>query len=49
MNVTDLELDSFILDKNVFVFEKFPLQTQVVERAIKLVSEASSKVCGQEL
>ena len=48
MNVTDSELDSFILDKTVFDFENYPLHTQAVERAIKLVSEASSKVCGQD-
>ena len=27
-------------------FEKFPCHTQAVERCVKLVTEASSKVCG---
>jgi hypothetical protein len=48
MNVTDSEVDSFILDKTVFDFEKYPLHTQAVERTIKLVSDASSRVCGQD-
>ena len=29
-------------------FPPFPLHTQTVERAVKLVTEASSQVCGQE-
>ena len=41
-------MDSFILDKTVFDFENCPLQTEAVERTIKLVSEASSKACGQD-
>ena len=47
MNVTDSELDSFILDKTAFDFENYSLHIQVVERTIESVSEASSKVCSQ--
>ena len=47
-NVTDSEWDSFIPDKTVFDFENYPLQTQAVERAIKLVIETYSKICGQD-
>ena len=48
MSVTDSKLDSFFLDKTIFDFENYPLHIQAVERAINLVSEASSKVCGQD-
>ena len=48
INVTDSESDRFILDKPEFDFESYSLHTQAVERENKLVSEASSKVCGQD-
>ena len=32
----------------VEVFPSFPLHTQSVERAVKLVTEAASHVCGEE-
>ena len=31
---------------NPLTFPKFPCHSQCVERAVKLVSEAASKVCG---
>jgi hypothetical protein len=48
MKLSDSELDGFIADKTMFEFEKYPLHTQAVERAIKVVSDVSSHVCGQE-
>jgi hypothetical protein len=48
MTVSDLDLQQFIEDKHFFDIKKYPLHTQAVERAIKVVSEASAKVCGQE-
>ena len=48
MNVTDSEWDSFVLNITEFDFENYLLHTQAVERGIKLVSEASSKVYGQD-
>lgn len=48
MKLSDSELDSFIADKTMFQCEKYPLHTQSVERAIKVVSDVSSHVCGQE-
>ena len=48
MNVPDSDLDGFTPDKTVLHFENCPLLMQAVERAIKLVSEASSKVWAQD-
>jgi len=45
-DITNNELDTFIENQAVFQFLKYPLHTQAVERNIKLVSEASAKVCG---
>jgi len=46
--LTDIEVESSITEKATFDIENFPLHTQAVERSIKIVSEASSKVCGSE-
>jgi hypothetical protein len=48
MTISDSELDNYISKKHLFEADKYPLHTQAVERAIKVVSEASSQVCGQE-
>ena len=47
MAISDSELDNYISAKHLFEADKYPLHTQAVERAIKVVSEASSRVCGQ--
>ena len=46
--ISDPELDNYISTKHLFKVAKYPLHTQAVERAIKIVSEASSQVCGQQ-
>lgn len=47
-NVTDEEIKLFVNQdfKPIMDFKKFPCHTQAVERCVKLVTEASSKVCG---
>ena len=45
------EIDSQLLDQAVttpIVFPDFPCHSQSVERAVKLVTEAASKVCGAD-
>ena len=46
--ISDPELDNHIAAKHLFEVGRYPLHTQAVERAIKVVSETSSQVCGQE-
>ena len=48
MKFSDNDLEDFIVNKKLFDTEKYPLHTQAVERVIKVVSEASSKVCSHE-
>lgn len=48
LNVSDSELDDFIETKKLYQIFNYPLHTQSVERAIKVVSEASSQVCGHD-
>ena len=40
--------DRQIKEKGKLNVQRFPCHTQVVERLIKLVTEASSSVCGEE-
>ena len=47
-NITDDELDTLIKNKGQKTFSTFLCHTQAVERTVKLVSEASTKVCGLE-
>ena len=44
---SDEEIDLFILEKRKWNIENFPCHTQAVERCIKLVTEASQSVCGE--
>lgn len=44
--LTDDELEATLLKPHVF--PSFPVHTQSVERAVKLVTEAASQVCGEE-
>jgi hypothetical protein len=46
MKVPDDEVKASILSGNPLEFEKLPCHTQAVERCIKLVTEASTAVCG---
>ena len=48
MAISETELENHIAAKNSFEVGRYPLHTQAVERVIKIVSEASSQVCGQE-
>ena len=48
MAISGTELDNYISTKHLFEVGKYPLHNQAVERAIKVVSESSSQVCGQE-
>ncbi|CAH0562822.1 unnamed protein product [Brassicogethes aeneus] len=43
-NVTNEVLDNIVSRKEVLNFEKFPCHTQAVERCVKLVTEASTKM-----
>ncbi|KAL4718870.1 hypothetical protein ACJJTC_004989 [Scirpophaga incertulas] len=49
-DVTDDELKTYIKTEQVpkweILSQKMPVHTQAVERSVKLVSEASAKVCG---
>lgn len=47
-NVTDEEIKLIVSQDSTQIldFKKYPCHTQAVERCVKLVSEASSKVCG---
>ena len=47
-DIPDAKLDDFIKERASLNVEKYPLHTQAVERSIKLISEASLKVCGYE-
>lgn len=49
-NVSDDDLKLIINSDSDIIrdIKKFPCHTQAVERCVKLVSEASVKVCGQE-
>ena len=42
------ELDECISEKKMFHPMNYPLHTQAVERAIKVVTEASLQVCGND-
>lgn len=46
-NISNEALDNIVTGKEVLNFEKFPCHTQAVERCVKLVTEASTKVCGE--
>ncbi|CAH1111186.1 unnamed protein product [Psylliodes chrysocephalus] len=48
-NITNETLDDIVTGKEALNFEKFPCHTQAVERCVKLVTEASTKVCGDQL
>ena len=45
---SDEELRTFVAQKEVPEFERFPCHTQSVERGVKLVTEASAAVCGTD-
>ncbi|GBO31115.1 hypothetical protein AVEN_239507-1 [Araneus ventricosus] len=51
-DMSDDEIKSHIQSDSVpnsdITFKTFPVQTQAVERCVKLVTEASGKVCGAE-
>lgn len=49
-DITDEDIKSIINSetKPIRHIQKFPCHTQAVERCVKLVTEASSKVCGHE-
>lgn len=49
MKYSDSDLQNIIKEKNIPEFLKFPCHTQAVERCVKLVTEASQKVCGKTL
>ncbi len=43
-DLAENKIDEFIENERTLPFEKFPCHTQIVERMVKLVTEASSKV-----
>lgn len=45
-NLTDTGIDVLIKSKEKKIFEQLPCHTQAVKRCVKLVTEASSSVCG---
>ena len=47
LKYSDGDLQNIITNKIIPNFEKFPCHTQAVERCVKLVTEASQKVCGE--
>ncbi|GBL72660.1 hypothetical protein AVEN_127910-1 [Araneus ventricosus] len=48
MHIKDKDLKEMCKEQfPVMMFEEFPCHTQSVERCIKLISEASMKVCGE--
>lgn len=47
MKFTDNDLQNILKENSTLTFEKFPCHTQAVERCVKLVTEASQKVCGE--
>lgn len=49
MKYSDTEISNMISSKdNLMFLQKLPCHTQAVERCVKLVTEASLSVCGQE-
>lgn len=46
-NISNEALDNIVTGKETINFDKFPCHTQAVERCIKIVTEASTKVCGE--
>ena len=47
-NISEDELEELIMTKSKKQFDTMPCHTQAVERCVKLVTEASSSVCGSE-
>ena len=47
-NYSDSQIRAFIDNTDVIQLPHFPCHTQSAERCIKLVTEASAAVCGQE-
>nr|CAH7730300.1 unnamed protein product [Callosobruchus chinensis] len=47
-NITNEDLKLFIENNDTLEFPRFPCHTQAVERCVKLVTEASSCVIGEE-
>lgn len=45
-NLSDKDIDDLIESKQKKVFANLPCHTQAVERVVKLVTKASSSVCG---
>lgn len=49
MKLTDKQLEEAKRSQSlVELLEKFPCHTEAVERCVKLVTEASTSVCGQK-
>jgi hypothetical protein len=46
--ISDEDLQQMVIDGDVPQMKRFPSHTQAVERCVKLVSEASSAVCGTD-
>lgn len=46
MNLSDEALSTLLSEKQGPCFENFPCHTQTVERLVKVITDASSKVCG---
>ena len=48
IDISDEDVDNYIETGKMFEVDEFSGHTQSVERCIKLVTEASSSVCGFE-
>lgn len=46
MHIPDEDLLCMIQDQETINFKRFPCHTQAVERTVKIVTDASSTVCG---
>lgn len=47
LNMSEKQLLDIVMKNEIPKFEKFPCHTQTVERCVKLITDASSKVCGE--
>lgn len=47
-SMTYEQLHEIMINNTVPKFDSFPCHTQAVERSVKLITEASSKVCGEK-
>lgn len=47
-DISNEDLTTFIKEKVAIKLNKFPCHTQAVERCVKIITEASGKVCGHE-